>query len=277
VNATLSPSLIPAAMGKPGFARCTKFFLLGITDPGALLCFRLCCGFGEGDYNVTLKESTVSSSLRPNAFSGSKESRQFGCGTGSVMCGNGIVEGGEECDDGNTKHDDGCSNQCTITTPTAVCGNGILEGTEECDDGNKRDGDGCDTHCQTEVPFGECDNGLEKVLLRLETDRWSKEDNEMYLFNILDKGTRSAWIWDYPFGLLPSNGNIDLVACLNPGSCYYFEFYDDSRDGLSLEDSNGLLMTNEDGRVLFEIAPDVGGPYSFGRVWIQYLGACSLD
>jgi cysteine-rich repeat protein len=265
-------------MGKAGFARCTKIFVLSITDAGALLCFRLCCGYGEGDYNVTLKGTTVSSSLRPSAFSGSKESRQFGCGTGrGATCGNGVVEGGEECDDGNTKDDDGCSNQCMVTIPTAVCGNGILEGSEECDDGNNNDGDGCGTNCQTEIPASDCDYGLEKVLLSLETDRWSKEENEMYLFNVLDKGTRSAWIWDYPFGFMPSNGHIDLVACLNPESCYYFEFYDDSRDGLSLEDSNGLLMTNEDGRVLFDIVPDVGGPYSFGRVWIQYLGACSLD
>lgn len=32
VNATLSPSLIPAAMGKSGFDRFTNFFVLGITD-----------------------------------------------------------------------------------------------------------------------------------------------------------------------------------------------------------------------------------------------------
>lgn len=195
----------------------------------------------------------------------------------TAACGNSILEESEECDDGNNINNDGCSNQCTITTSAAVCGNGILEGSEECDDGNDIDGDGCGTDCRTEVPVGECDYGPEKVLLSLETDRWSTEENEMCLFNVLDEGTRSAWIWDYPYGSMPSNGSIELAACLDPGSCYYFEFYDDYRDGLSLEDSNGLIMAKEDGRLLFDIAPDVRGPYSFGRVWIQYLGACSLD
>lgn len=120
----------------------------------------------------------------------------------------------------------------------------------------------------------DCPNGLVKVNLRLETDRWSKEENTLYLFHIDDENNSEKWIWNFGTQSLENSAVVEESSCLDRNECYYFEFYDDYRDGLFSEDSNGLTLTKTDGTVLFDIEPDERGPYRWGRLWYVFLGNC---
>ena len=121
----------------------------------------------------------------------------------------------------------------------------------------------------------DCPGDLVRVLLRLETDRWSKDENEFYLYNINDQDNSNQWIWNYGTQTLENSAIIEESSCLDRNQCYYFEFYDDYRDGLYSEDSSGLKLTKTDGSVLFDIEPDERGPYRWGRLWYVFLGNCS--
>ena len=200
---------------------------------------RLCCEYGSGSYELRFKNVEVKSSTFTG---GSQETVQFGCGSGG----------------GPTP------TAPTGPTPTAPAPTPTAPAPTPTNPPPTNDGDDDD-----------CPNDLVKVKLRLETDRWSKDENEFYLYDINDQDSSNKWIWNYGSQSLENSAVIEESSCLDRNECYYFEFYDDYRDGLYSEDSSGLKLTKTDGSVLFDIEPDKRGPYRWGRLWYVYLGNCS--
>ena len=136
-------------------------------------------------------------------------------------------------------------------------------------------------------------NGHTKLHIYVELDRYSVEENEMYLLDTDHKSDLESWIWNYMYESFNeffdedeggNSGTIDLKTCVNfVDDCYHFGFYDSAGDGLFSQDSNNGLtliattlldsgITNDE--TLVEILPDESGPAAGGRLWQYKFGNC---
>lgn len=190
---------------------------------------------------------------------------------GGAVCGNNIVEEGEACDDGNIDNTDACSNLCEL----ARCGDGAIQaGVEECDDGNTLDGDGCSSTCTSEESDSvSCQPGESLLEVWLETDRWGRSENSLFLYD--DVAPDDDWIWQMEPHTLQGNTEYGGTACLDPSVCYKFFYFDSWGDGFL---TGGLTLTQDDNSVLEIIPGDTGNIVEAGSAvtfWFQSFGPCA--
>lgn len=160
-----------------------------------------------------------------------------------------------------------------------TCGDGILEeDVEECDDGNLEEGDGCSSNCTLEfdfAPFG-CERNEMLLDLFLETDRWSRNENSLYLID--ENAPDNDWIWAVDRNSFEPESEYISSICLKFESCYQFTFLDSWGDGF---DTGGLVL-KVDYDIALEIFPgDLGtrleevGSGNLTSFWTHNFGSCN--
>jgi hypothetical protein len=119
-----------------------------------------------------------------------------------------------------------------------------------------------------------CGAGESVLELFLETDRWSRSENHMYLFD--SAAPQDEWIWIVERTQLRGNREYVGTACLVPTSCYKLYFFDEWGDGLA--SGAGLTLTL-DGTETLRISPgDSGTLFEDGEAttyWYQEFGTCT--
>lgn len=117
-----------------------------------------------------------------------------------------------------------------------------------------------------------CGPNAANLELSLETDRWSRSENHLYLFDTA--APEDEWIWRQArFDL---RGNQDYVGqtCLSLSTCNKFYFFDEYGDGL---ESGGLTL-ELDGVPILQVLPgDTGEVFEEGQsatFWYQEVGNC---
>lgn len=121
---------------------------------------------------------------------------------------------------------------------------------------------------------GSCAAGESLLEMNLETDRWSRSENHLYLFD--DAAPEDEWLWIVTRNQLEGNREYDGAACLVPTSCYKFYYFDDWGDGFA---TGGLTLTL-DGTVALRISPgdNTGTLFQDGEAavyWYQEFGSCT--
>lgn len=121
---------------------------------------------------------------------------------------------------------------------------------------------------------GACANGDLLLELDFKTDRWSRTENYLYLFD--DAAADDEFIWKVDRLGFEAFDRYNDTACLDPSACYKFSFFDTWGDGLLA----GALRLTFDGSVALEILPGDRGEFlaegvDATRVWMESFGPCA--
>jgi hypothetical protein len=112
---------------------------------------------------------------------------------------------------------------------------------------------------------GACSASEMLVELVLKTDQYSGQENGFALYDF--NGPLDEYIWREDIGDLPSRTLINLSTCLDPSTCYAFDFYDDYGDGLSTWKGLELFVN---GQKELDVARN-----EQGYLWLLDIGTCN--